>query len=425
MDEHGPAQGLGARRATGLLSITLIWLVFAILVAAVIATVLSERRLVAERVRTEAQLATAAEAAVRSGADLEAWAAHVLAADPGLVAIEFPAIARAFGDMPTATHMAEVRSPGGTLIVIGLSDQEQVRGRLWGTLGVLASMGAVFVLMSVFLVIVLGRAFGRPLFETERRAARLARGELTSPGSHPVSGEFASIGERLEEIRLRMSEERVQAEDASSELRRINSLQRLMLRELNHRIRNNLASLTTLVAVSRAGNASVAEFAARIERRIEAMSSIHAMLSERQWSPVPLREMLERLAPHEAMDRISLAGPDLEVGASQATPLAMVFQEMFANAMEHGSLGSGAGWLSVRWDMAEEVHGDRLVIDWCETGGPPPDPSAEAGTGTTLIRGLIEGELRGVARLQHTQDGVAHHLTIPLPAALSREPIAR
>ena len=125
------------------------------------------------------------------------------------------------------------------------------------------------------------------------------------------------------------------------------------------------------------------------------------------------------------MDRISLAGPDLEVGASQATPLAMVFQEMFANAMEHGSLGSGAGWLSVRWDMAEEVHGDRLVIDWCETGGPPPDPSAEAGTGTTLIRGLIEGELRGVARLQHTQDGVAHHLTIPLPAALSREPIAR
>ena len=108
-----------------------------------------------------------------------------------------------------------------------------------------------------------------------------------------------------------------------------------------------------------------------------------------------------------------MTGPDIEVSAAQATPLAMVFQEMFANAMEHGSLGSGVGWLQIQWDIGEASTGQVIVIDWRETGGPPPNANAVAGAGTLLIRGLIEGEMRGEITLHHAPDGVSHRIRIP------------
>jgi two-component sensor histidine kinase len=211
-----------------------------------------------------------------------------------------------------------------------------------------------------------------------------------------------------------MAAELHRSEQASEELQQTNSLQRLMLRELNHRIRNNLASIGALIAVSRTQDTEVAEFAKRIERRVEAMASAHSLLSERHWTPVAFQSLLERLTPVDCAERMSLRGADVPVSASQATPLAMVLQEMFANAMAHGSLGSGTGWLSVEWDVGEGTNGELLVIHWKESGGPAPDPNAEAGTGTALIRGLVEGELRGEISLHHAPTGVSHRIRIPL-----------
>ena len=148
--------------------------------------------------------------------------------------------------------------------------------------------------------------------------------------------------------------------------------------------------------------------------RVQGLSAVHGMLSERSWSPVELFSLLERLRPVEFGERIRMTGPDIDVSAAQATPLAMVFQEMFANAIEHGSLGSGVGWLQIQWDVGEAPEGQVIVIDWRETGGPAPNVNAVAGTGTLLIRGLIEGEMRGEITLNHAPDGVSHRIRIPL-----------
>jgi two-component sensor histidine kinase len=282
------------------------------------------------------------------------------------------------------------------------------------TFGILASLGTLFLLMSVFLVVMVGRMIGRPINQVAEQAARLAAGNLTRPASQLRAGQFGRIGASLEAVRDRMATDMEQSEQASEELHQTNSLQRLMLRELNHRIRNNLASLGALIAISRTQSTEVPEFARRIERRVDAMASAHSLLSERHWTPVAVQTLLERLAPIECVERMSLRGDDVSVSAAQATPLAMVLQEMFANAMEHGSLGSGAGWLSVEWDVGEGHDGEILVILWKESGGAPPDPDAEAGTGTTLIRGLIEGELRGEITLHHAPTGVSHRIRIPL-----------
>ncbi len=409
-----------ASMQASMLGVSLVWLVFVVLLAAVVLTLIGERQIAAQRHQEATLIGTviAGElAATRPGGPLPGASQTLSRVRSSMPDVELLQV------LPPASVANWTPSPGSALIALpdgrGLSVTIGPRStatlRLLNTVGTLASLGILFLLMAVFLVIIVGRYLGRPLVDVQERAARLAAGDLARPGGGVErGGQFQGVMESLEAARLRMVDDEGERELAAEELRQTNSLQRLMLRELNHRIRNNLASLTSLIAISRTQAEDIPEFARRIQRRVEAMASAHALLSERHWSPVAVRTLLERLSPSECMERMRLQGGDVQVGAAQATALAMVLQEMFANAMEHGGLGAGTGWLSVEWDVAEGPGGPTLVLHWTETGGPAPDPNAEAGTGTTLIRGLVEGELRGAAHLQHTPSGVCHQLRIPL-----------
>ncbi|MDP7030481.1 MAG: HWE histidine kinase domain-containing protein [Phycisphaerales bacterium] len=415
-DDDPPAGSLQA----SMLGVSLMWLVFVVVLAALVLSLIGERQIAAQQ-RAEATLIGTVIAgelvADAPGGPLPSEAQTLSRVRTGVPEISrirllSPQDAEAWSSTPGG---ALVVLPDGRGLEVVIGPQSTATMRLLNSIGTLAGLGILFLLMAVFLVVIVGRYLGRPLREVRDRAARLASGDL-SKSSTPLerAGQFSAVVTSLEAARVRMAEDESARVAADEELRRTNSLQRLMLRELNHRIRNNLASLTSLIAISRTQAEDVPEFARRIQRRVEAMASAHALLSERHWAPVAVRTLLERLSPAECVERMRLQGGDVQVGAAQATALAMVLQEMFANAMEHGGLGAGSGWLTVEWDVAEGPSGPTLVIQWSETGGPGPDPNAEAGTGTTLIRGLVEGELRGVAHLQHTPTGVSHQLRIPL-----------
>ena len=401
----------------GVLSATLIWLVFVVLLAAVLLWRIGEYRQHAQDIQEAERLGGIAVAMIgglEDSVEARAILRRIQSASPDIALLR---LADSSAPLPSgvgARDLVRVSGPDGRELDVALSASAGTESRLWSTLGSLISLGTVFLLMGVFLVVMIGRLVGRPSRLLERQAARMADGDIGSGGAVASLGEFGSLSRSLELIGERMRDERDRSELVGEELQRTNSLQGLMLRELNHRIRNNLSSLSALVAVSRDNEPSVAEFAQRIDRRISAMAAVHGLLSDRNWSPVSILDLLERLRPLEFGDRVKLIGPDLDVSAAQATPLAMVLQEMFANAVEHGSLGSGAGWLQVRWDVGEGSEGGIIVIDWRETGGPPPNPDAVAGTGTMLIRGLVEGEMRGDVTLHHAPDGVAHRIRIPL-----------
>ncbi len=401
----------------GVLSATLIWLVFVVLIAAVLLWRIGDWRLDSQREYAAEQYAAmgfAMIANIESAPEARAILRHLQAATPELTLfqVDSPLLALPAGIQPSDVYRIE--GPSGQIMQVVLSATSLGTARLWTTLATLISMGTVFLLMSVFLVVMIGRLVGRPVRQIEYQAAQLASGRTDTEVSADCAGDFAPLAASLELIRARINSERDRSDRVGEELRRTNSLQSLMLRELNHRIRNNLASLSALIGVSRANDPSVPEFADRIDRRISAMAAVHGMLSERSWSPVELFSLLERLRPVEFGERIRMTGPDIDVSAAQATPLAMVFQEMFANAIEHGSLGSGVGWLQIQWDVGEAPEGQVIVIDWRETGGPAPNVNAVAGTGTLLIRGLIEGEMRGEITLNHAPDGVSHRIRIPL-----------
>lgn len=400
----------------GMLSVTLVWLVLVVLIAAVVLSLVGERQI---RLHQDAQADFVAEFV---SSQIERG--HQYASEADLL----EAVRSASQDIKTLRILpigvsskridnggwGAIPLPDGRTVQATLVSTRSGPARQLNTMGILISLGILFLLMSVFLVVMVGRLIGGPINDIAERASRLAAGNLAAIVSKRRAGQFGRIGTSLENVRQHMASELHLSEQANEEQQQTNSLQRLMLRELNHRIRNNLASLSSLIAISRSQDTEVAEFAHRIDRRVQAMASAHSLLSERHWAPVAVQSLLERLAPTECAERMALRGSDVSVSASQAAPLAMVLQEMFANAMAHGALGSGSGWLSVEWDVGEGTNGPLLVINWKETGGAAPNQNAEAGTGITLIRGLVEGELRGKINLQHTPTGVSHCIRIPL-----------
>ncbi|TVQ54338.1 MAG: PAS domain S-box protein [Phycisphaerales bacterium] len=224
------------------------------------------------------------------------------------------------------------------------------------------------------------------------------------------NGEITSV--------LCLSRNITQRKQAERNLRNANSLQRLLLRELDHRVRNNLASLLALVDLSARDADSVNELADSIRSRVLAMSSVHDLLSRGHWTSLDLRGLMDSLLPADVASRVDVDGTPLPIAANQSTALGMVIQELIANSLKHGALASEEGTVTIHWsdEPADEEREDhrRLTINWIESGGPPVDATPPSGTGTGLIRGLVRSELHGTADLSYPPEGARHRFTLSL-----------
>ncbi len=198
----------------------------------------------------------------------------------------------------------------------------------------------------------------------------------------------------------------------------------LLLNEVNHRVRNNLATLLGVLDVTEAGP-DRARLPERIRGRIIAIARVHNVLSRRRWTPTPLREILgvalEDVEP-EAAERIEIDGPRIPIRADHVQSLAMLLYELQSNATRWGGLRTAAGRVRIAWRTEDE----RLVLRWTETGVESPDLSSP-GQGLTLVRGLAESDLSGrlashagADRLEHVltfgRELIAHEDAAPTPA---------
>lgn len=206
-------------------------------------------------------------------------------------------------------------------------------------------------------------------------------------------------------------------------LRRSSDLQRLMLSELDHRVRNNLASLAALIDITARESCDVKEFAASIKGRVQAMSTAHSLLSRGHWAPMPLAELIESLIPADLRDRVIVRGPGVLVTPRQIAALAMVFQELLANSLKHGALGS-SGEVEAQWsaDPASEGEGTLVRFCWRESLGDsgaraPAARAPSKGEGTSLMCGLVRSELRGSLTLTYPASGAAHELVFTIDPA--------
>ncbi len=199
--------------------------------------------------------------------------------------------------------------------------------------------------------------------------------------------------------------------------------QRLLIDELNHRVKNTLATVQSLASQSARGAPTPAAFRDSFEGRLIALSKAHDQLTRHHWENADLRELLTgSLAPYAGPERLVLRGEDVVLRPRAVLTLAMAFHELATNAAKYGALAASGGRIEIRWQPVKLEGSDGralLQIAWQEEGGAPVSEPTQRGFGSKLIEGSVQAELGGSARLVFAPEGLRCEMLIPLEAAVA------
>jgi two-component system, chemotaxis family, CheB/CheR fusion protein len=204
-----------------------------------------------------------------------------------------------------------------------------------------------------------------------------------------------------------------------SERKRADDLRGLMINELNHRVKNTLATVQSIAAHSLEGGLDV-ESRKNFDARLVALSRTHDLLALESWESASLRDMLlQEVEPYGSGDRTRfvIEGPDVELGPKAALALGMTFHELATNAAKYGALSNPTGEVRVTWDFLRSSEPPALQLRWAETGGPRVEKTGRKGFGSTVIERGVSLELDGEVRLDFEPGGVVCTIDIPLGSA--------
>lgn len=197
----------------------------------------------------------------------------------------------------------------------------------------------------------------------------------------------------------------------TTEQRQAERRQRLLMQELDHRVKNNLASVLALLDQTAVSTNDFGQFRTKFSNRIKAMARTHEILARSSWSGAELKDIMHlSLAPHvvDDSDRVRVEGASLVVCPRSALPIGLALHELATNALKHGSLSAPGGRVEIRSEREDEC----VVLRWTESGGPPTREPEESGTGLRLVRGLVEFELGGTAAFDFNPQGLVCTLRI-------------
>jgi two-component sensor histidine kinase/CheY-like chemotaxis protein len=186
--------------------------------------------------------------------------------------------------------------------------------------------------------------------------------------------------------------------------------QSLLAREVDHRAKNALAVVHSIVCLTRADN--IKQYVAAVEGRIQALARAHSLLADSRWRGADIAQLIqEELAPYRApnFDRIRILGRSISLEPRTAQALALAFHELATNAVKYGSLSSSAGGVEVGWHQ----NGSSLELRWVEHGGPPVEISAAGGFGIRVIKASVESQLDGTVALDWRREGLRCTISIP------------
>ncbi|MCD2324172.1 response regulator [Sphingomonas sp. IC-56] len=200
-----------------------------------------------------------------------------------------------------------------------------------------------------------------------------------------------------------------------SERRRAEETQKLLIGELNHRVKNTLASVQAIATQTLRHAAEPAAFAPTFIGRIHALARAHSLLSSATWQGASLRELVNDQLQLGTIDesRLTVEGPDIDLPPETALHLALVIHELATNANKYGALSTPEGRLSFTW----QASADGLALVWAEQGGPAVEPPSRRGFGTALIQRSIQAE-GGTAEPAYLPNGLQWRFTLPNPGVI-------
>lgn len=184
--------------------------------------------------------------------------------------------------------------------------------------------------------------------------------------------------------------------------------QRLLINELNHRVKNTLATIQSIAALTARRTSSIEDFMRLFEARLLALSDTHNLLTANGWEKARLRDLVMQEFRPYAEDRLRMQGPDVMLEAEQALSMGLILHELVTNAAKYGALScpkEASGWVDVTWTAADKDG--QIALDWIERGGPVVAPPTRSGFGSRLIDTSVRGTLRGSASMDYA-DGRLH-----------------
>ena len=192
------------------------------------------------------------------------------------------------------------------------------------------------------------------------------------------------------------------------------SIRNSLTRELNHRVKNTLANVLSIIALTRRRATNLHDFADGLDGRIRALSATHDLLTQSDWGSTPIAKVVaaELLPYSEGSEHdIDIRGPDIQLAPNDALSLGLAVHELATNAAKYGALSTPGGKVEVHWKLVAE----RLVrIEWQESGGPAVPERRGRGFGTDLIERIVAHELKNPVELSFEPGGVRCVLTVPV-----------
>ena len=198
-----------------------------------------------------------------------------------------------------------------------------------------------------------------------------------------------------------------------------NKLQKLILGELHHRIKNTLATVSAIATQSFRTSTSIEHGQRAMEGRLVALGRAHDLLMQVSWSNASLSHTLDGATePYDSVGarRFHFNGPNLRITSGAVIALAMTLNELCTNTTKFGALSTAAGRVDISWTIDEEKQ--RLRLTWTERGGPPVQRPTRRSFGTRMMESLGQ-QLNGQVQLSYEPSGFAYFLDVPLGSIIA------
>jgi len=202
--------------------------------------------------------------------------------------------------------------------------------------------------------------------------------------------------------------------DVTSE-RTAEAHRQLLVNELNHRVKNTLATIQSIANQSLRNAGVETSVRDALEGRLMAIAATHNVLTDQNWSAASLRQIVDgSVAPYSTGPRqLTITGQDLQVSPKPAVVMALAFHELAINALKHGALSTPRGHVDVRWSIDPDDH---LIIEWAERGGPAVRPPERRGFGSRIVETALPNELGGAVAVDYRAEGLHCSIRSPLTA---------
>jgi PAS domain S-box-containing protein len=197
---------------------------------------------------------------------------------------------------------------------------------------------------------------------------------------------------------------------------------RMLIDELNHRVKNTLTTVQSIVSQGLRNATDPKEIREAIESRLFALSRSHDLLTRENWESAGLLDIVNAaLEPfgvaNGRSERFKVTGKNVRFPPKAALALGIAFHELATNAVKYGAFSGETGRVGIAWPVEPAPDGDRLILRWSEEHGPPVTPPTKKGFGSRVIERGLDFELGGTTRLDYRPDGVVCTIDIPAPQA--------